>query len=84
MFTWGDEQLTDRSLEKWDRWSYLQYRNRDTDIEKKVYGHQGGKEKGGMNWEIAADSYTLLYIKLITYENLLDSIGNSTQCSVVS
>ena len=49
-----------------------------------MYGHQGGKEKGGMNWEIAADSYTLLYIKLITYENLLDSIGNSTQCSVVS
>ena len=47
-------------------------------------GHQGGKEKGGMNWEIAADSYTLLYIKLVTYENLLHSIGNSTQRSVVT
>ena len=42
-----------------------------------MYGHQGGKEKGGMNWEIAADSYTLLYIKLITYENLLYGTGNS-------
>ena len=63
MFIWGDEQLPDRSLEKWDRWFYLQNRNRGTDIEKKMYGPQREKEKGGMNWEIAADTYTLLCTK---------------------
>ena len=31
------------NLEKWYRWSYLQSRNRDTDVEKKMYGYQGGK-----------------------------------------
>ena len=35
-----------------------------------------------MNWEIGFDIYTLLYIKQITDENLLDSMGNSSQCSV--
>ena len=42
-----------------------------------------GRE-GGMNWEIGIDIYAVLYIKQITNENLLYSIGNSTQCSVVT
>ena len=51
-----------------------------TDVE-----NQGGKGwGGGMNWEIEIDIYTLLYIKQIANENLLYSIGNSTQCSVVT
>ena len=37
------------------------------------YGHQGGKVAGGggvMNWEIAIDIYTLIWIKWITNKNL--------------
>ena len=30
------------------------------------------------NWEIAVDIYTLLYIKKVTNESLLDSTGNCT------
>ena len=30
------------NLEKWYRWSYLQNRNRDTEVENK-HGHQEGK-----------------------------------------
>ena len=43
-----------------------------------------GKWEGGMSWEIGTDIDTLLCIKQITNENLLYSIGNSTQCSVVT
>ena len=32
------------NLEKWYRWSYLQRRNRDTDVENKQE-YQGGKEE---------------------------------------
>ena len=42
------------NLEKWYRWSYLQNRNRDTDIENKQR----------MNCEIETDIYTILCIKL--------------------
>ena len=64
------------NLEKWYRWTSLQGRNRDTDVEKK-HGHQGGKVAagggggGGMNWEIGIDIYTLICIKWITNKNLL-------------
>ena len=37
-----------------------------------------------LNWEIGIDIYTLLCIKEITNENLLYTMGNSTQCSVVT
>ena len=73
------------NLEKWYRRSYLQSRNRDTDVENKHMNTKG--EKGdGMNWEIGIDIYTLLVlgIKEITNENLLYSTGNSTQCSMVT
>ena len=42
--------------------------------------------RGGLNWEIGTDIYTLLIlcIKSITNESLLYSTGNSTQCSVVT
>ena len=35
------------NLEKWYRWSYWQYRNRDTDVENKRMGHEGQKGGGG-------------------------------------
>ena len=41
------------------RWSYLQSRNRDTDIENKCMDTKGGKEGGGRNWEI--HTYTTMY-----------------------
>ena len=52
------------NLKKWYKWTYLQNRNRVTDVEKQTYGYQGGKGAGGgINWEIGIDIYTLLYIK---------------------
>ena len=44
------------------------------------------KGRGGMNWVIETDTYTLwiLCIKWITNENLLCSTGNSTECSVAT
>ena len=51
------------NIEKWYRWSYLQSRNRDTDVENKrmdTKGENGGG--GGMNWEIGIDIYTLLIL----------------------
>ena len=49
---------------------------------EQTYGHQGGKEAGGlwwwlcdvMNWEIGIDIYTLICIKWITNKNLLYKI----------
>ena len=46
------------NLEKWDRGTYLQSRNRDTNIENKYMDIKRGKE-GGMNWETGTDMYTL-------------------------
>ena len=41
------------NLEKWYWWSYLQSRNRDTDVENK-HGYQGGwwDELGDWDWHI--------------------------------
>ena len=36
------------NLEKWYRWSYLQSRNRDTDVENKRMGTKG--RSGGVGW----------------------------------
>ena len=44
------------------RWTYLQSRNRDTDIENKRMDTKGGRG-GGMNGGIGIDIYTLLCIK---------------------
>ena len=72
-----------QNLEKWYRWSYLQSRNRDIDVEIK---HMGTKGEGGgeMNWEIETDIYTVLHIKEIINENLLYSTMNSSHGSVVT
>ena len=55
-------------------------------MEKYKIEQQGGKGRGGMNYEIGIDIYTLwiLCTKQITNENLLCSTGTSTQCSVVT
>ena len=62
------------NLEKWYRWTGLQGRNRDTDVENKrmdTKGGSGGGGGGGMNWEIGIDMYTLMCIKWMTNKNLL-------------
>ena len=59
------------NLEKWYRWTGLQGRNRDTDVENKRVDTKGGKAGCGMNWEIGIDTYTLICMKLITNKNLL-------------
>ena len=45
-------------------WNCLskQSRNRDSDVENKCYGQQGGKGSG-MNWEIGIDIYICICIK---------------------
>ena len=61
------------NTEKWYRWTSLQGRNRDTDVENKRMDTKG--ESGGgvcvKNWEIGIDIYTLICIKWITNKNLL-------------
>ena len=45
----------------------------------------GDKElRGKINWEVAIDTYTLLYKKQITNQKLLYSTGNSTQYSALA
>ena len=47
------------NLEKWYRCSYLQNRNRDTDVENKLMDTEG-EGRDGMNWEIGVDIHILL------------------------
>ena len=44
-------------------------------------GEGGG---GGIDWEFGIGMYTLLYLKHITNKDLLYSMGNSTQYSVIT
>ena len=67
--------------EKWYRWTYLQGRSRDSDIEKNVWTHWG---KSGMNWESSINIHTLPYVKEKAGGNLLYSTGNLAWCSVVA
>ena len=50
------------NLKKWYKRTYLQDRNRVTDVENNLMDTKGGRG-GGMNWEIGIDIYTLLCIK---------------------
>ena len=57
------------NLIKWYRWTYLQSRNRDTDVETIHMDTTVGRGSG-MNWEIRTEIYSLLCVKYITNENL--------------
>ena len=72
------------NLEKWYRCSYLQRRNRDTDVENKGMDTKGEGDGWDELEEWDCHIYTLLCIKQITNENLLNSTGNSVQCSMVT
>ena len=67
------------NLEKRCRWTSLQGRNWETDVENKRMDTKGGKWCGGggggvMNWEIGIDIYTLICIKWITNKLLYKKI----------
>ena len=47
-----------RNLEKWYRLTYLQGRNRATDVENGLMHTTGGE--GGMNWESSPDTYVAM------------------------
>ena len=71
------------NLEKWYRLTYLQGRNRNTDVENR-HVNTGGEGEGGMNWEIRIDICTLPWVRQIASGNLLYSTGSSTRCSVMT
>ena len=64
------------NIEKWYRWTSLEGRNRDTDVENKRVDTKGRKWRGGgggggMNWGIGIDMYTQICIKYITWASLV-------------
>ena len=59
------------NLEKGYRWTGLQGRSWDTEVEKKPMDTKRGKWQGVVNWAIGIDMYTLMCIKLMTNKNLL-------------
>ena len=73
--------LTSYFCKKWYRWSHLRNRNGDTDTENTP--RRKGVGVGGMNGEVGTDLDTLLCIKQIMNENLRNSTGSATQCSVL-
>ena len=40
--------------------------------------------RGELEWAFGIDIYTLLYLKHVTNKDLLNSIGNSAQYSVIT
>ena len=50
------------NLEKWYRWTYMQGRNRNIDVENR-YVDTGGEGEGGTNWEIRIDICILPCVK---------------------
>ena len=51
------------SLKIWYKWTYLQNRNRVTDVENKLTVAKGERKRGGIKCEIGIDIYTLLWNK---------------------
>jgi len=55
----------------------------ETQTREQMYGYQE-RRRGGLDWEIEVDIYTLLCIIQTTNENLQYSTGNCTRFSVVT
>ena len=47
----------------WYKWTYLQNRNRPTDLENELMVTRGEGWGRGIDWEFGIDMYTLLYLK---------------------
>ena len=72
------------SKKKGYQWTYLQNRSRVTDGENKLNGHQEISGWLGPNWEIGIDINTLPYTQQAMNKNLLYSIENCIQYSVMT
>ena len=70
------------TLKKRYKQTYIQNRNRLTDIENK-HGYPRGRVER-RDREFGLDMYTLLYLKWITNKDLLYNTGNSAQCYVAA
>ena len=68
------------NLKRWYKWTYLQNRNKLTDLHSELMVMGGGQRGKGIVSKFGMDVYTLLYLKWITNKDLLYSTGNSTQC----
>ena len=55
----------------------MQGRSRDADVQNEMW-------TWGINWVIGTDLHTIPCVKQSASKNLLYSIGNSAQCSVVT
>ena len=63
----------------WHKLTYLQNRNRLTDIENRLVVAKGEEGGSGMDWEFAVSRCKLLHLEWISNEVLLYSTGNYTQ-----
>ena len=70
------------SKKKWYKWTYLQKRNRLTDLEDEFMVARGEGWGEGIVSKFGTDRYTRLYLKWITNKVLLYSRGNAAQCYV--
>ena len=72
------------NLKKCYKWTYLQNRNRLTDIENKLVVAKGVRGGRGLDWEFGISRCKLLYIGWINNKVLPYSIGNYIQYPVIN
>ena len=65
------------------KWTYLQSRNRLTDIENRVVVAKGECVGGGMGWDFGISICKLLYMEWINNKVLLCSTGNYSHYPVI-
>ena len=68
----------------WHKWSYLQNRNRLTNIENRLVVAKGEWGERGMNWEFGVSRCKLLHTAWISDKVLLYSTGNYIQYPVTN
>ena len=68
----------------WHYWTYLQNRNRLTDIENRLGVAKGEAGGGGKDWEFGVSRCKLVYIGWINNKVLLYSTGNCIQYPVIN
>ena len=56
----------------------------DSQVREQIYGYWRKWWKGGIDWLLATDMYTLLCLQQITNKDLLCSTGNSAQYSAIT
>ena len=55
-----------------------------TKQKQRIYGYQQGREAERDRWELGIDMYTLLYLKQIANQDLLYSLENFAQYSIIT